>query len=84
MLEHQLGPSAAPPLGSLDAAAMADAVLAEVDPDGARELLTLLAALYRWLAETEQLEPRRARAIASRFAAAAVGDVRGWGRTSVA
>ena len=76
-LALQLGPGTATPLGCLDADAMLADVFAQWEPGaGAREadrsLFMLAASYYRWLAETERLERRRAQHIAQRFATAAL------------
>jgi len=75
-LHLQLGATDAPPLGSLSVDAMVAEVLVLSDACPAasdRVLFADLAAFYCWLAEEERLEPSRARTIAARFAAAALG-----------
>lgn len=77
-LQDQLGPCDAPPLGSLDADDLIGRILASHEPVYAhtdRALFATAAAFFRWLGERDHLHPARAGAIASRFAAAALGLV---------
>lgn len=78
VIEDQLGPCAAPPLGSLDPDQLITLVFALHEPhhrDADRALFTGAAAFYRWLGTSGQLDPERAKAIGARLAAAALGLV---------
>jgi hypothetical protein len=77
-LEERLGPCSDPPVGSLDADRMIAAVYALLEPGGIeayRDLFLMTSAFYRWLGEHGHLDPARANAIASRFAAASLSLV---------
>jgi hypothetical protein len=76
----QFGDASAQPLGSLDVDGFVrrslwvceECLKLDDAPGATRVELTALAGLYRWLGETEQLEPSRAERLASELSAAAL------------